>query len=155
MRIRLIAVGTKMPGWVEQGYAEYAKRLPRDCTVELVELPLGPRGKSSSTAIAMDREGQAMMAAIGKGDRVVALDVNGKAWSTEQLAAKLDDWRMSGANYSLLIGGPDGLAPECLALAESKWSLSALTLPHPVVRIVVIEQLYRAYSILHNHPYHK
>lgn len=155
MRIRLIAVGTKMPGWVEQGYAEYAKRLPRDCTVELVELPLGPRGKSSSTAIAMEREGQAMMAAIGKGDRVVALEVNGKAWSTEQLAAKLDDWRMSGANYSLLIGGPDGLAPECLALAESKWSLSALTLPHPVVRIVVIEQLYRAYSILHNHPYHK
>ena len=96
-----------------------------------------------------------MMAAIGKGDRVIALDVKGKAWSTEQLARNLDEWRMSGANYSLLIGGPDGLAPECLALAEAKWSLSALTLPHPLVRILVIEQLYRAYSILHNHPYHK
>ncbi|WP_024461012.1 23S rRNA (pseudouridine(1915)-N(3))-methyltransferase RlmH [Marinimicrobium sp. LS-A18] len=155
MRIRLIAVGTKMPDWVEQGYGEYAKRLPRDCTVELVELPLGPRGKSSSTAVAMEREGQAMMAAIGKGDRVIALDVKGKAWSTEQLARNLDEWRMSGANYSLLIGGPDGLAPECLALADVKWSLSALTLPHPLVRILVIEQLYRAYSILHNHPYHK
>ncbi len=155
MRIRLIAVGTKMPDWVEQGYGEYAKRLPRDCTVELVELPLGPRGKSSSTAVAMEREGQAMIAAIGKGDRVIALDVKGKAWSTEQLARNLDEWRMSGANYSLLIGGPDGLAPECLALAEAKWSLSALTLPHPLVRILVIEQLYRAYSILHNHPYHK
>ncbi|MAN52410.1 MULTISPECIES: 23S rRNA (pseudouridine(1915)-N(3))-methyltransferase RlmH [Marinimicrobium] len=155
MRIRLIAVGTKMPDWVEQGYGEYAKRLPRDCTVELVELPLGPRGKSSSTAVAMEREGQSMMAAIGKGDRVIALDVKGKAWSTEQLARNLDEWRMSGANYSLLIGGPDGLAPECLALAEAKWSLSALTLPHPLVRILVIEQLYRAYSILHNHPYHK
>lgn len=155
MRIRIIAVGTKMPDWVEQGYGEYAKRLPRDCTVELVELPLGPRGKSSSTAVAMEREGQAMMAAIGKGDRVIALDVKGKAWSTEQLARNLDEWRMSGANYSLLIGGPDGLAPECLALAEAKWSLSALTLPHPLVRILVIEQLYRAYSILHNHPYHK
>ncbi|UZJ42905.1 23S rRNA (pseudouridine(1915)-N(3))-methyltransferase RlmH [Marinimicrobium sp. C6131] len=155
MRIRLIAVGTKMPDWVEEGYGEYAKRLPRDCTVELVELPLGPRGKSSSTAVAMEREGQAMMAAIGKGDRVIALDVKGKAWSTEQLARNLDEWRMSGANYSLLIGGPDGLAPECLALAEAKWSLSALTLPHPLVRILVIEQLYRAYSILHNHPYHK
>lgn len=155
MRIRLIAVGTKMPDWVEQGYGQYAKRLPRDCTVELVELPLGPRGKSSSIAVAMEREGQAMMAAIGKGDRVIALDVKGKAWSTEQLARNLDEWRMSGANYSLLIGGPDGLAPECLALAEAKWSLSALTLPHPLVRILVIEQLYRAYSILHNHPYHK
>ena len=155
MRIRLIAVGTKMPDWVEQGYGEYAKRLPRDCTVELVELPLGPRGKSSSTAVAMEREGQAMMAAIGKGDRVIALDVKGKAWSTEQLARNMDEWRMSGANYSLLIGGPDGLAPECLALAEAKWSLSALTLPHPLVRILLIEQLYRAYSILHNHPYHK
>lgn len=155
MRIRLIAVGTKMPDWVEQGYGEYAKRLPRDCTVELVELPLGPRGKSSSTAVAMEREGQAIMAAIGKGDRVIALDVKGKAWSTEQLARNLDEWRMSGANYSLLIGGPDGLAPECLALADVKWSLSALTLPHPLVRILVIEQLYRAYSILHNHPYHK
>ena len=95
------------------------------------------------------------MAAIGKGDRVIALDVKGKAWSTEQLARNLDEWRMSGANYSLLIGGPDGLAPECLALAEAKWSLSSLTLPHPLVRILVIEQLYRAYSILHNHPYHK
>ncbi len=155
MRIRLIAVGTKMPDWVEQGYGEYAKRLPRDCTVELVELPLGPRGKSSSPAVAMEREGQAMMAAIGKGDRVIALDVKGKAWSTEQLAQNMDEWRMSGANYSLLIGGPDGLAPECLALAEAKWSLSALTLPHPLVRILLIEQLYRAYSILHNHPYHK
>ncbi len=155
MRIRLIAVGTKMPDWVEQGYGEYAKRLPRDCTVELVELPLGPRGKSSSAAVAMEREGQAMMAAIGKGDRVIALDVKGKAWSTEQLARNMDEWRMSGANYSLLIGGPDGLAPECLALAEAKWSLSALTLPHPLVRILLIEQLYRAYSILHNHPYHK
>ncbi len=155
MRIRLIAVGTKMPAWVEQGYTEYAKRLPRDCTVELVELPLGPRGKSGSPAVAMEREGQAMQAAIGKGDKVIALEVEGRPWSTEKLAQNMDAWRMSGANYSLLIGGPDGLAPACRALAESEWSLSPLTLPHPLVRLVVIEQLYRAYSILHNHPYHK
>lgn len=155
MRLRLITVGSKMPAWVEQGYDEYAKRLPRDNAVELVELPLAPRGKSSSAAVAMAREGQAMLSAIGKGDRVIALEVKGRPWSTEQLAQNMDNWRMSGSNYSLLIGGPDGLAPECRALAESEWSLSPLTLPHPLVRIVVIEQLYRAYSILHNHPYHK
>ena len=155
MRIRIIAVGTKMPGWVEQGYAEYAKRLPRDCTVELVELPLAQRGKNTDIARAMEKEGEDMLAAIGKGEQVIALDVKGKAWSTEQLAEQMADWRMSGNNYCLLIGGPDGLAPQCLAQAHMRWSLSALTLPHPLVRILVIEQLYRACSILQNHPYHK
>lgn len=155
MRIRIIAVGTKMPGWVEQGYAEYAKRLPRDCAVELVELPLAQRGKNTDIARAMEKEGEDMLAAIGKGEQVIALDAKGKAWSTEQLAEQMADWRMSGNNYCLLIGGPDGLAPQCLAQAHMRWSLSALTLPHPLVRILVIEQLYRACSILQNHPYHK
>ncbi|WP_111641008.1 23S rRNA (pseudouridine(1915)-N(3))-methyltransferase RlmH [Marinimicrobium alkaliphilum] len=155
MRLRLIAVGTKMPAWVEQGYQEYAKRLPRDCAVELVELPLGSRGKSTDPAKAIEKEGEAMLAAIGKGDQVIALDVKGKPWSTEQLAERMADWRMSGRNYSLLVGGPDGLAPACLALAQQRWSLSALTLPHPLVRIVLIEQLYRAWTLLNNHPYHK
>lgn len=155
MRFRVIAVGTKMPEWVEQGYAEYAKRLPRDFAVELVELPLAPRTKNSDIARAMEKEGEAMLAAIGKGDTIIALDVLGKPWSTGQLAEQLTAWRMSGTNYSLLIGGPDGLAPACLALANFKWSLSALTLPHPLVRIVLIEQLYRAWTILQHHPYHK
>lgn len=155
MRIRIIAVGTKMPDWVEQGYADYAKRLPRDCAVEMVELPLAPRSKNSDIARAMEKEGEAMRVAIGKGDTVIALDVLGKPWRTEQLAEQLAAWRMSGTNYSLLIGGPDGLAPDCLALAKIKWSLSPLTLPHPLVRIVLIEQLYRAWTILQNHPYHK
>lgn len=155
MRIRIIAVGTKMPAWVEQGYAEYHKRLPRDFAVELVELPLAPRSKNSDIARAMEKEGEAMLAAIGKGDTVMALEVKGKPWSTEQLAEQLAGWRMSGTNYSLLIGGPDGLAPACQALASIKWSLSPLTLPHPLVRILLIEQLYRAWTILQNHPYHK
>lgn len=155
MRIRIIALGTKMPSWVEAGYEEYAKRLPRDWTVELVALPLAARGKSTSASAVMEKEADAMLAAIGKGDRVVALEVKGHPWSTEQLAQQLDDWRMSGANYSLLIGGPDGLAQRCRNRADLQWSLSPLTLPHPLVRIVVIEQLYRAYSLLHNHPYHK
>lgn len=155
MRIRIIAVGTKMPAWVETGYAEYAKRMPRDCVVELVELPLAQRGKNTDIARAMEKEGEEMLAVIGKGEQVIALDVKGKPWSTEQLAEQMANWRMSGNNYCLLIGGPDGLAPQCLAQAHVRWSLSALTLPHPLVRIVVIEQLYRACSILQNHPYHK
>lgn len=155
MRIRIIAVGTKIPDWVEQGYAEYAKRMPRDCVVEMVELPLAQRGKNTDIAKAMEKEGEAIRAAIGKGEQVIALDVKGKAWSTEQLAENLAAWKMSGTHYCLLIGGPDGLAPECLQLAATTWSLSPLTLPHPLVRIVVIEQLYRACSILQNHPYHK
>ncbi|MGB3609974.1 MAG: 23S rRNA (pseudouridine(1915)-N(3))-methyltransferase RlmH [Cellvibrio sp.] len=155
MKIRIIAVGTKMPTWVEQGYAEYAKRMPRDCVVELVELPLAQRGKNTDIARAMEKEGEEMLAAIGKGEQVIALDVKGKSWSTEQLAEQMANWRMSGSNYCLLIGGPDGLAPQCLAKAQIHWSLSALTLPHPLVRILVIEQLYRACSILQNHPYHK
>lgn len=155
MRIRIIAVGTKMPDWVEQGYAEYAKRMPRECVVEMLELPLAQRGKNTDIAKAMEKEGEAMLAAIGKGEQVIALDVKGKPWSTEQLAENMASWKMSGTNYCLLIGGPDGLAPACLAMASAKWSLSPLTLPHPLVRIVVIEQLYRACTILQNHPYHK
>lgn len=155
MRIRIIAVGSKMPDWVEQGYADYAKRMPRDSVVELVELPLAQRGKNTDIAKAMEKEGEATLAAIGKGDQIIALDVKGQSWSTERLAAEMEKWRMSGSNYSLLIGGPDGLAPQCLALAHGRWSLSALTLPHPIVRILVIEQLYRACTILQNHPYHK
>lgn len=155
MRIRIIAVGTKMPEWVAQGYADYAKRLPRDVLPELIELPLAQRSKNTDLAKAIEKEGEAMLAAVAKNDRVIALDVAGEPWSTEQLSQHLADWRMSGANYSLLIGGPDGLAPACLAQASEKWSLSALTLPHPLVRILLIEQLYRAWSILQNHPYHK
>lgn len=155
MRIRIIAVGTKMPDWVEQGYQEYLKRMPRDVSVEMLELPLAVRSKNSDIAKAMEKEGEAMLASIGKGEQVIALDVKGKSWSTEQLAEQLAAWKMSGDNYCLLIGGPDGLAPAALALATIKWSLSPLTLPHPLVRILVIEQLYRACTILQNHPYHK
>lgn len=155
MKFSIIAVGTRMPVWVTAGFSEYSKRLPRDFSVELVELPLGPRGKNASVAKAIAKEGEQMLAAIPKGSRVVALDVLGKPWSTEQLADNISSWAMQNGNISLLIGGPDGLAPECLQLADARWSLSALTLPHPIVRIVLIEQLYRAWSILNNHPYHK
>ncbi|MCP8686014.1 23S rRNA (pseudouridine(1915)-N(3))-methyltransferase RlmH [Marinobacterium sedimentorum] len=155
MKVRLIAVGGKMPGWVTQGYDEYAKRLPADLTLELVELTLGHRGKGADIARAKRQEGDQMLAAIPKGDLVVALEVEGRNWSTEQLASNMEGWRMGGRNVSLLIGGPDGLDARCSAAAEQRWSLSALTLPHPLVRVLLAEQLYRACTILQGHPYHK
>ncbi len=155
MRIRLIAVGGKMPGWVSTGFEEYAKRLPADFRLELVELALGHRGKGADLARAIRAEGDAMLEAIPKGDRVIALTVDGRSWSTEQLAEQAEHWRMSGQNLCLLVGGPDGLDPRCVAAADQKWSLSALTLPHPLVRILLAEQLYRAWTLLQGHPYHK
>ncbi len=155
MRIQLIGVGTKMPNWVVQGYHEYQKRLPASLSLELVEVPLTVRGKNADVGRMIQKEGQAMLNAIGKQDRVVALDLKGKPWSTEQLSEQLADWQMSGQNLSLLIGGPEGLSPECRQRADQLWSLSPLTLPHPMVRILVAEQLYRAWSLLQGHPYHK
>lgn len=155
MRLRILAVGSRMPDWVEEGYREYAKRLPPEIRVDMVELPLGPRGKGQSIARAIEREEAAMLKAIDPADGVVALDVKGKPWSTEQLAAKLREWQESGRNYNLLIGGPDGLGDQCLARAQQTWSLSPLTLPHPLVRVVLIEQLYRAFTINSGHPYHR
>lgn len=155
MKTQLVAVGTKMPGWVQTGYGEYVKRLPRDLAPQLVELAIGHRGKSGSSVDAIKAEGDAINQALAPGHRKIMLDVKGKPWSTEQLADQLAAWRMEGANLSFVIGGPDGLSAECLAQADAKWSLSNLTLPHPLVRIVFIEQLYRAWTILQNHPYHK
>ncbi|GMG86451.1 23S rRNA (pseudouridine(1915)-N(3))-methyltransferase RlmH [Biformimicrobium ophioploci] len=160
MKIRILAVGGKMPAWVDAGYAEYAKRLPRELSLEVVELPLGHRGQKNSpgqTAKAIEKEGEAMLAALAKGgrDHVVALDVKGKPWSTEQLAEQLANWQQLGTNVSLLVGGPDGLAPDCLAKASQRWSLSNLTLPHPLVRVLLAEQIYRAHTVLAGHPYHK
>ncbi|MFT5082058.1 MAG: 23S rRNA (pseudouridine1915-N3)-methyltransferase [Lentisphaeria bacterium] len=144
-----------MPAWVEQGYAEYAKRLPRDLTPQLMELPLANRSKSTSTAKVKNTEGEQILAAIPKGAVVVALDVLGKALSTKGLAQKLETWQMNGSDVCLVIGGPNGLSDACLKIASERWSLSALTLPHPLVRVVLIEQIYRAWTILQNHPYHK
>ena len=155
MRIRVIAVGTKMPAWVEAGIAEYRKRLPPELKLEFKELALGQRGKGADIKRAIQSEGQQMLAAIGDGDTVIALDVLGKSWTTEQLAKELESWQFSGGNISLLIGGPDGLAQDCLAIAHKKWSLSPLTMPHPIVRVLLTEQLYRAWTINCNHPYHR
>lgn len=155
MKLRLLAVGTRMPSWVTEGYQEYAKRLPHDCALELVEINPGHRGKNTNTAKAMQQEADALAKAIRPGDHVVALDVLGKSWSTEQLSGHLSDWRMNGQDIALIIGGPDGISPHLLAQARQRWSLSALTLPHPLVRVLVAEQIYRAWTLLQGHPYHK
>lgn len=144
-----------MPKWVEQGVDEYTKRLPPELKLEFKEIALGKRGKGADIQRAINAEGQQMMATIGQHDRVIALDVLGKPWSTEKLAVELQHWQLEGDNISLLVGGPDGLADACLQRANQRWSLSALTLPHPLVRIVLAEQLYRAWTINSNHPYHR
>lgn len=155
MRISLIAVGTRMPAWIEAGVDEYRKRLPPELTLDIREIALAKRGKNADVARAIAQEGAAMLAAIPTRDAVIALEVGGRSLSTPQLAEQLRGWQMAGDNISLLVGGPDGLAAECLQRATQRWSLSALTLPHPLVRVLVAEQLYRAWTINSHHPYHR
>jgi 23S rRNA (pseudouridine1915-N3)-methyltransferase len=155
MRLRLLAVGTRMPGWVEAGIADYVRRLGPELRVQIEELALGKRGTGGDTARAVSDEGRRMMIAIHPDEFVVALEVTGKAFSTEELSKWLGQRLQDGRDVTLLIGGPDGLAAECRKRAELHWSLSPLTLPHALVRIVIVEQLYRALSILKGHPYHR
>lgn len=151
----MISVASRMPRWVDEGYQEYAKRMPADLPLELVEIPLSTRGKNADVARLMRREGEQMLAATQPGDRIVTLEVTGKNWSTEQLAEQLERWRLEARNVNLMVGGPEGLAGEVAARSDQRWSLSALTLPHPLVRILLAEQIYRAWTVLNRHPYHK
>jgi 23S rRNA (pseudouridine1915-N3)-methyltransferase len=155
MRARLIAVGERMPRWVADGYAEYAKRLSHELPLELIELKPGARGKGHADARAMLTEGSALLAALPRDAHVIALDGRGATWSSEQLAQQLSNWRMGGRDLAFLIGGPDGHAREVLQRADQRWSLGPLTLPHMLVRLVVAEQLYRAVTIINGHPYHR
>ncbi|HPN80809.1 23S rRNA (pseudouridine(1915)-N(3))-methyltransferase RlmH [Dokdonella sp.] len=155
MRTRLISVGERMPAWVAEGFAEYRKRLSRELPLELIEVPLGNRGKHRDPIRATADEGAAVIAAISADTHVVALEGRGKIWSSEQLAEQLGGWRMQGRDLAILIGGPDGHADAVLKRANQCWSLGPLTLPHMLVRLVVAEQLYRATTILAGHPYHR
>lgn len=144
-----------MPAWVTSGFQEYARRLPPEMPLELIEVPLSKRGRNPDVARLVEREGEQMLQSLHDSDWVVALDLSGRNWTTENLAGQLEQWRMQGQNIALLVGGPDGLAPACRARAAQTWSLSPLTLPHPLVRVLVAEQLYRAWTITRNHPYHR
>lgn len=155
MKLQLIAVGTKMPDWVQTGFMDYLHRFPKDMLFELIEIPAGKRGKNADIKRILEKEGELMLAAVGKGNRIVTLDIPGEKWDTPKLANQLENWKQDGRNVSLLIGGPEGLAPACKEAAMQSWSLSPLTLPHPLVRVLVAESLYRAWSITTNHPYHR
>lgn len=155
MKIKLISVGTRMPDWVERGVEEYRRRFPADFQFDVLEVPLVKRGKNPDMVRIMGREAQDLLQRVPADDYLVAMDVQGKSLSTEDLAASVDRIRQEGRNLSLLVGGPDGLDRECLQRADALWSLSALTLPHPLVRVLVAEQFYRVWSLLHQHPYHR
>ncbi len=159
MRIHLCAIGEKMPAWVEAGFAEYARRLPRECSLLLRELPLATRGKAAGNPGDAARwkreEADALRAVLPKGAYVVALDVQGKAWDTAELARRMGVWMQEHSDVALLIGGPDGLDDSLLGEAHARWSLSPLTFPHPLVRVILAEQIYRALSLLNHHPYHR
>lgn len=150
-----MCVGTRMPSWVREGYTEYARRFGGELRLRLVEIPLGVRGRAGDAARAIRQEGERMLAAVPRENRVVSLDIHGQSWSTEELAKRMAKWFSEGRDLSLLVGGPDGLAAQCRQRADDSWSLSRLTLPHGLVRVLVAEQVYRAWSLLRNHPYHR
>ncbi len=155
MQIHIIAIGERMPAWVEAGYSEYAKRLPHECRLVLREIPAGKRSKGADLARLTRDEGARQLASIPAGARVVALDLAGRTLDTPALAVRLERQLSAGQDLALLIGGPEGLAGDCLQRAEERWSLSALTLAHPLVRVVLAEQLYRAWIIINKLPYHR
>lgn len=144
-----------MPQWVKMGYEEYAGRLRADVTLKLIEIPALPRKKNADVKRILKEEGEKLQKAIPKGAMVVGLDVIGQSITTPQLSEKMAGWMLSGRDIALLIGGPEGFSPEIKSLFEQSLSLSKLTLPHPMVRVLVAEQLFRAWSILNNHPYHR
>ena len=152
--MRLIAAGTRMPAWVDAGVLDYAGRLRGDYRLELVEIPLGQRGRGDP-ARAIASEGERMLAAAGDRSAIVALQVGGRALDTEQLARWLEGRARSGQPLAFCIGGPDGLAPGVDARAVLRWSLSPLTLPHGLARVVAAEALYRAVTVLKGQPYHR
>jgi 23S rRNA (pseudouridine1915-N3)-methyltransferase len=155
MRLVVIAAGGRQPTWVDAGFDEYSRRLRRGYSLELVEIPLGRRSKSSLGEKAKNEEGERMLKAVPTSAHVVAMTLTGRPWSTEILAERLRNWSTLGASVALLIGGPDGLSADCEAQAAEKWSLSSLTFPHGLVRVVLAEALYRAWTVNEGHPYHR
>ena len=154
MRLIIVAVGQRVPDWAQVAWDDYAKRFPHELKVELKAVKTEPRGsKTLETLYAAERT--RIEAAIPKGCRIVALDERGTALTTPALAARLKDWQMGGTDVALIIGGPDGLEPEFRRAAHERIRLSDMTLPHAFARVLLIEQLYRAWSINANHPYHR
>ena len=155
LKITILALGNKMPNWVIEGTQDYAKRFNDSIQLKLIEIPLIRRGKLTDINRILEKESVQMIAAIPQGAHIIALEIKGKTFNSEGLAKTLIQLQQQVSHVCFLIGGPEGLSHEILALAHEHWSLSQLTLPHPLVRIILLETLYRAWSILQNHPYHK
>lgn len=144
-----------MPKWVEVGVTEYTKRLPAEFNLLIKEVPLAKRSKSYNIEKCINKEAESILAKVNKNDHLVAMEVSGTKFDSPALAKRIGQLRDQGRNISLMVGGPDGLARSCLEQADEQWSLSALTLPHTLVRIILAEQLYRVWSLLIQHPYHR
>lgn len=154
-KITIVACGNKMPAWVNEAANEFLKRLQDNLLFNIVEIPLIKRTKSSNLSQIIEKEAALMKAAIPAGSHLVALEIQGKTFSSEQFATKFAALQQITSHLCILIGGPEGLNKNQLNLCQEKWSLSSLTLPHPIVRIVLLEAIYRSWAILNNHPYHK
>ena len=152
--MRVLTVGTRMPDWVSRGVDEYVKRMPRDVTVEWCEIPASKRSRDTAESRMLD-ECQAIERRLKDQEVVVVLDVDGKVVSTEAIAESIQTWQDDGAKVAFVIGGPDGVHSQLKARSTAKWSLGRITLPHPLVRVILAEQLYRAWSINAGHPYHR
>lgn len=155
MKFRLVAVGHKMPGWIDAGFSGYAKRMPREARIELIEIKPEPRTTGKTVVQMMESEGQRILSALSQNAFCIALDERGTHFSTRQLAQQMQDWMGKGCDVVFIIGGADGLHDSVKTRAQQQMALSALTLPHGLVRILLAEQLYRSYSLLHGHPYHR
>jgi 23S rRNA (pseudouridine1915-N3)-methyltransferase len=155
MKLLIVSVGHRMPDWITAGFNEYAKRMPREAKIELLEIKPEPRSTGKATAQIMEAEAQRILAALPQGCLRIALDERGAQPTTRQLAAQMQNWMREGRDVAFIIGGADGLHDTVKQAAQQLLALSALTLPHAFVRLLLAEQLYRAHSLLHNHPYHR
>lgn len=155
MKIHIIAVGQRMPDWVQQGWQEYARRMPVECSLDIHEIKAEPRTSGKTPAQMMQAEARRIIAAIPAQAHCIALDERGQDLSTVKLSQRLQDWRDHHKDIAILIGGPDGLDAELKKSCREMLRLSSLTLPHPMVRVLLAEQLYRAWTILSGHPYHR
>ncbi len=152
MKIHLIAVGKKMPDWINTGYSEFSKRMPPELQINLIEITPSTRNKSTSIEKNIKEEGERIQSAIPDNSKLIVLDEKGKDFSSIALSKEMESWLPMGQDISIVIGGADGIDPVIKQQADEKWSLSSLTLPHALVRVVVAEQLYRAWSIMKGHP---
>lgn len=155
MKLLVVSVGHKMPEWITAGYHEYAKRMPREARIELIEIKPEPRTTGKTVVQIMEAEAQRILAALPPDCLRIVLDEHGSTWTTRQLADNMEQWMSAGRDTAFIIGGADGLHPSVKKNAQQLLALSALTLPHAMVRVLLAEQLYRAHSLLHNHPYHR